>query len=196
MPPHRRGETPGRGGTGEDGLRQHFAAGNYPRQYVLLRFKFHGPRLFTATLDLEKGTAAATPLAAEKFNITDQIGLGDWSPDGEQLAYWARRSREIQEIRIVSVKTGQTRVLKPDLKLYLWRRLRWSPDGRFLLGQAIAPRGIYQIDAASGQAAAGTSKHFPRPKQSAARLGLASRKHAHTGDANTQPRQERFQPIS
>jgi Tol biopolymer transport system component len=113
-----------------------------------------GPRLFTATLDLEKGTAAATPLAAEKFNITDQFGLGDWSPDGEHLAYWARRSREIQEIRIVSMKTGQTRVLKPDLKFF-WRRLRWSPDGRFLLGKAFVPkRGIYQIDAASGQASA------------------------------------------
>ena len=51
------------------------------------------PSLFTATLDLEKGAATATPLAAEKFNITDQLSLGDWSPDGEQLAYWAR-SRE------------------------------------------------------------------------------------------------------
>ena len=110
----------------------------------------HGPSLFTATLDLEKGTATATPLAAEKFNILDRLSLGDWSPDGEHLAYWAR-SRESQEMRIVSMKTGQTRVLKPNVNI--WLRFRWSPDGRSFIGLALGEKpGIYQIDAVSGQA--------------------------------------------
>jgi hypothetical protein len=75
-----------------------------------------GPSLFTATLDLEKGTATATPHASEKFNILDQLTLGDWSPDGEHLAYSAR-SGDTREMRIVSLKTGQTRVLKPNVNI-------------------------------------------------------------------------------
>ena len=117
----------------------------------------HGLSLFTATLDLEKGTAIATPLAAEKFNILDRLTLGDWSPDGEQLAYWARsqQSGEMRgEMRIVSMKTGQTRALKPNVNI--WRSFRWSPDGRSLIaatGAAAGQKpGIYQIDAVSGQA--------------------------------------------
>ncbi|HVE15693.1 MAG TPA: hypothetical protein VNB29_03110, partial [Chthoniobacterales bacterium] len=115
-----------------------------------------GPSLYTATLDWEQGAATATPLAAEKFNILDRLTLGDWSPDGENLAYVARRSQGSQEIRIVSTKTGQTRVLKPDLKSQSWRGVRWSPDGRSFIadtGAAVGQKpGIYQFDAVSGQA--------------------------------------------
>lgn len=112
-----------------------------------------GAGLFTATLDVEKGTAAANPLAAEKFNVIDSLGPGDWSPDGEHLAYWARRRTGTSEIRIVAIKTGQLRVLKPDLRYLGFLRQRWSPDGRsFLAAQGGPKPGIYQIDAVSGQA--------------------------------------------
>jgi Tol biopolymer transport system component len=109
-----------------------------------------GPSLFTATLNLEKGTAIATPLASEKFNLLDTLYLGDWSPDGEHLAYWATRSREVQEMKIVSMKTGQTRVLKPGFSGI--NHFRWSPDGRSIIANAHGPnRPIYEIDTTSGQ---------------------------------------------
>lgn len=128
--------------------------------YYVLRSK--GTSLFTATLDVEKGTAAATPLAAEKYNLTDHLALGDWSPDGDQLVYWARgswRPQSAHELRIVSLKTGQMRVLKQDLT-FIQPRMRWSPDGRSILaagarnvaaGTGPQP-GIFQIDAVNGQA--------------------------------------------
>jgi Tol biopolymer transport system component len=60
----------------------------------------------------------------------------------------------MHEIRVISTKTGQIRVLKPDLS-YLSPRFRWSPDGRSFIGAAAQPkRATYQIDSHSGQATA------------------------------------------
>ena len=116
---------------------------------------YREPNIFTATLDWEKGIATATPLAAEKFDTLNNFALGDWSPDGEHLAYWASLQKQrTKELRILSMKTGKTRVLKPNLQapnVYL----RWSPDGKSFIvadrrqGNASA---IYQIDTESGRA--------------------------------------------
>jgi hypothetical protein len=58
----------------------------------------------------------------------------------------------LKEIRIASLKSGQTRVLKPDVNFQLWWGDRWSPDGRDLMAAVLGtPSSIDQIDAVSGQ---------------------------------------------
>lgn len=113
-----------------------------------------GPSIFTGTLDLAGGTIAATPLAAEKFNPKKAMLIGDWSPDGEFLAYKpVPGSKWIQEVRIVSMKTGEARTIRPDLKLM--RRFRWSPDGKSFIAAAQSKSdeglGVYGIDAQTGK---------------------------------------------
>jgi Tol biopolymer transport system component len=114
------------------------------------------PTVFTATLDWDKHTAAATPLEIEKFSVTNSFTLGDWSPDGQQLAYLVRYPRPTRrELKIVSLRTNETRSLKPDLfdpNPYF----RWSSDGRSFISSANPDSGqkrtISTLDAINGQA--------------------------------------------
>jgi Tol biopolymer transport system component len=114
---------------------------------------FGGPSIFTATFDLEHGTVTAKPLDGEKYSITDQFFIGDWSPGGDALAYKAVTANRTSEIRIVSLKSGQIRVLQP--KLGFLSRFGWSADGRSFISASRKERsdagiGIYRIDAESG----------------------------------------------
>jgi dipeptidyl aminopeptidase/acylaminoacyl peptidase len=76
----------------------------------------------------EQETVAATPLPGESFSFRDQLSVIGWSRDGQYLAYKARTRGRPPEIRVVSSKDGQTRVLQPDFN-YL-SSVHWSPDGK------------------------------------------------------------------
>jgi Tol biopolymer transport system component len=115
---------------------------------------FAQPSAYIAALDLEKETVAATPLPGELFSVMDQLSVQGWSPDGQYLAYTAKDARRRHnEIRVLSVKDGQTRALQPDLRdLY---GFYWSPDGKsFVIRSRKQDQrgtyGIYQIDASTG----------------------------------------------
>src|SRR5262249_36920670 len=47
--------------------------------------------IYTGEIDVEQGTATASPLASEKFSVRDDFQVATWSPDGEHLAYKAVR---------------------------------------------------------------------------------------------------------
>ena len=107
-----------------------------------------------ATLDLEAGRLVAS--AASPIQTLISAGSQpDWSPDGKQLAYFAAR-RPADEDRVLvvrSMETGQTRELRPKLRNRY--HPRWSPDGRSFIMPGWddqGRRGIYRIDAATGEA--------------------------------------------
>ncbi len=82
-----------------------------------------------------------------------------WSPDGQSLAYVRRDAASLalgSTVIIQSLDTGTERELSPTLTEL--RGLRWFPDGRSLLtmGQdlKLLRRGIYRIDAQTGEVAA------------------------------------------
>jgi Tol biopolymer transport system component len=112
----------------------------------------HGPRLFTAKLDLTRATATVQPLEAERYNTMDHVYVGTWSPDSQHLAYRVLGANRVEEIRIVSLKTGQIRALRPDVSML--HRFFWSPDGSAFVSACLKEpgrAGVYRIDAQSGQ---------------------------------------------
>jgi Tol biopolymer transport system component len=115
-------------------------------------------------LDLEKGTATATPLAQEKLSFRDEFYSPTWSLDGQFLAYRAGPPNHVHEIRIVSVDSGATRVVHPDLSFV--NSFRWAPDGRSFIASAqktLGQMNIYRIDAISGNAAQIFDRQDKRP---------------------------------
>ena len=120
--------------------------------------------VYIATLDLKTGKLLTPPTKATQRFVGSNYAPA-WSPDGKYLAYISQRghSRNGQGSRIISirsVKTGEERELSPNLNVLsngVPRRthLPWSPDGRSFLvvgRDKKNRRGIYQIDARTGDA--------------------------------------------
>ncbi len=106
--------------------------------------------LFTAPIDLSTGSLQASPV-----NILDTSHEGVWSPDGRFLAAGVPTSSPGQfwGIHIRSLDTAQVREVKPKL-LYV-RGFCWiGNSGQFLASgtDLKGRRGLYQIDATTGEA--------------------------------------------
>ena len=119
------------------------------------------PSLSIASVDFESGT-----LLPEPVQSIDGGSSPAWSRDGRHLAYainigkadaiGAASGHEFVTVAIRTLDTGQTRELHPQLA-YFSEQLRWSPDGRWLMGQgadANLREGIYRVDVDTGRAAA------------------------------------------
>ena len=115
-----------------------------------------GANVYMASVDPASGKLLAPPrLVPERFFGANQSP--DWSPDGRYLLYLSRRGPmgpafNIPVIR--SMETGETRDLAT--KLMFLNQVRWSLDGRSLLGVCFDRqdrRGICRIDAQTGQSA-------------------------------------------
>jgi Tol biopolymer transport system component len=114
--------------------------------------------VYVATIDWATGNFAAVPTPVSQSHV----GFNqwpEWSRDGKYLAYITRRglmSGDLgwQLLSIYSTETGKTRQLQFRQMHYL-NRLRWSPDGRFLLAVAGDRKnryGIYRIAVDTGEA--------------------------------------------
>jgi hypothetical protein len=96
---------------------------------------------YTAELDLTTGKVLSPPTpVAERFVGANMAP--EWSADGRYLAWVSNRGQgpnrlEADTLCIRSNATGEVREVSP--KVGFLYRLRWYPDGRFLLVQA-APR--------------------------------------------------------
>ncbi len=83
-----------------------------------------------------------------------------WSPDGLRLAYLSGISSGGAKTRTLVVRTlptGQERELTVKVRLNQFSSLRWSPDGRSFLIQAVDEKGregFYRVMAETGGAAA------------------------------------------
>ena len=111
-----------------------------------------------ASMDLAEGALLAAPKPASQ-RFLGAHDWPDWSPDGKRLAFVYKPGLGgpggfLPILCIQSLETGQQRELMP--RLYM-SRLRWSPDGRFILvnGRDHNFRGgLYRIDVETGEAQA------------------------------------------
>ena len=111
--------------------------------------------VYIATLDLEKGEILSPPTKATQRFVGSNFSP-DWSPDGQYLAYLSDRGPgsgglSSRVLCIRSMETGEVRELFPQLTSF--RRLRWSPDGRYILASGSDKNdrsGLYRIDAQTG----------------------------------------------
>jgi Tol biopolymer transport system component len=113
-----------------------------------------GSNVYVAAYDPQKGDVTGKPVLTVK-HYEGSNEAPDWSPDGRYLACLSRRG--LGGIFLIhSVETGQVRELSPDLKGFNKHSLRWSADGRFLLGAGQTKDvswGVLKIDVETGEIA-------------------------------------------
>lgn len=93
--------------------------------------------VYTAKLDLEKSKLLSSPVQAfQRFEGegSNLYSAPEWSPDGNSLVCLVSRIGRNPLLLIRSFDTGEVRELAPKLKSLNFHCLRWSPDGRTLLG--------------------------------------------------------------
>ena len=112
-----------------------------------------GSNVYVAEYDPQKGNITGKPVLAVKHYEGSNAAL-NWSPDGRYLACVSRRPGVGRVFLIHSVETGQVRELSPDVRDFHLRSLRWSADGRSLLGAGQTKDvswGLLKIDADTGE---------------------------------------------
>jgi Tol biopolymer transport system component len=107
-----------------------------------------------AAIDLEGGKLMGAPTSAVRSFVGRNVQPA-WSRDGKHLAYVSLRggSSRNRVIVIRSLETGDTREL--NVAMGYFGPIHWAPDGRSFLvkGENLkGVRGVYQIDALTGQA--------------------------------------------
>ncbi|MBL8294245.1 MAG: PD40 domain-containing protein [Bryobacterales bacterium] len=121
--------------------------------------RFHGAMVSDiqmAGFDFESGRVLNDPVTF----VTDFVGTNaypDWTRDGKQLAYISRRSKT-PVLVVRAADSGRViRQVSPKLSVYAGAGVRISPDGQSFVTwgtDAKGRRGIYRIDAESGEALA------------------------------------------
>jgi len=66
-----------------------------------------------------------------KQDILESVGLYEWSPNGQELAFTAQIEGPSSDIYIYSLQDGSIRRLTDDLNTA--RGMHWSPDGKWIL---------------------------------------------------------------
>jgi Tol biopolymer transport system component len=113
--------------------------------------------VFVATVDWATGNFVTAPKSVSQRNVGFNQ-WADWSRDGKYLAYVTRRglmSGDLgwQILSIYSAETGKTRQFQFN-QMHYFNRLRWSPDGRFILavgGDRKNRYGLFRIAVETGE---------------------------------------------
>jgi len=91
----------------------------------------------------------------QRAEIARGTGTPEWSPDGNHIAFLMRAANENfgQESRVIAIQEvagGTRRIVDPHLAVM--DRIRWSPDGKWMLvsgSDRHGQRGLYLVDTAS-----------------------------------------------
>ncbi|MDP2959448.1 MAG: tetratricopeptide repeat protein [Longimicrobiales bacterium] len=112
--------------------------------------------MYVASIDPSSGRATGAPaLMVDHFVGANREA--DWTPDGTAAVYVSKRqpdpSNNSGVLIVRTLATGAERVVPARLD---WLRSpRWSPDGRYIVGQGQdrnGRRGIFRVDPQSGEA--------------------------------------------
>ncbi len=110
--------------------------------------------VYVASIDVASGRVLTPPTAASQRFLGSNSNP-EWSRDGQYLAYVSRQGPGPvgtgSVIVIRSLATGEERTIASDMSTY--QRLRWSPDGRYLLTTGTDRRsnsGIHVVDVQTG----------------------------------------------
>ena len=98
------------------------------------------PSWLNETVPLLGGGILRAEVASGKLERVSERGGGDlqWSPDGRYIAYTANRVRDEKtfisngDVYMVSVESGEERLMTPDTLGFRERDPHWSPDSRKL----------------------------------------------------------------
>ena len=109
------------------------------------------PQVHTATIDLATGQILSppTPVGDATAGVSSS---GDWSPDGEKLAYLAGSSDSRTAYLVIRSAQGDEKQ-QIALEIRYPQDLRWSPDGRSVVipGRGDKGRyGLWRVDLATG----------------------------------------------
>ena len=109
------------------------------------------PQVHTATIDLASGQILSPPTP-----VGDPTGgfsrSGDWSPDGEKLAYLAG-SRDLGTMYLVIRSAEGDEKRQVPLEIRHARNLQWTPDGQSVVMSGYGEKGrsgIWRVDLAAG----------------------------------------------
>ena len=105
--------------------------------------------VLVAELDTETGKVVKSPARAFQEFESSNYWAPDWSADGRYLVSRSERPEVGTVLCVRDMQTENVRVLTPAEKNVDMHVLRWSPDGRSLLGVRSAA-GLIQIDAQTG----------------------------------------------
>lgn len=114
------------------------------------------PQIYTAVLDISAGRILVPPEPIEDLS-GDEGRSGDWSPNGQYLAYVVLGQAGQHRLVIRSLAGGESRELSLDVEVA--GGIRWVPDGESVLvyGSGAEGRsGLFRIDLKTG----GTSAVF------------------------------------
>jgi Tol biopolymer transport system component len=109
--------------------------------------------LLTASVDFESGKVLTPPFQAVNKFVNVNYNP-EWSPDGHYLSYESYGDRKDLLIAIQSLKTGETRDIRPRLTSFNFPR--WLSDGNSFVAQGTdlkGRQGLYRIDAHTGDIA-------------------------------------------
>lgn len=116
-----------------------------------------GRDVYIASFDIGSGEVLSPPVRPIQQFVLMNLSP-DWSPDGKYLAYFSNREPVLNRSNVLAIRSmeaGQVRELWPNLNYF--NGPRWAPDGRSLtvIGtDQKGRRGIYRIDAQSGETSA------------------------------------------
>jgi Tol biopolymer transport system component len=110
--------------------------------------------VYVASFELTTGEVLAAPTAISGHYFGHDR-VCDWSPDGRYLLYYSANLAPDggSAYSIRSAESGETRLLVPDLKAFLYAR--WSPDGYALIVPGVDREdrpGVFEVDVQSGRA--------------------------------------------
>ena len=109
--------------------------------------------IWVASLNMETGEVESQPT---RLRCEGHNGDPVWSPDGKSLAYASYRHLTKRPhlkgpiLVIHSMETGKEREIHPETFMGLETRLRWSPDGRSILGGGVKRDGLHLLDIQTG----------------------------------------------